>query len=152
MLFQQLTQKNAQNIAHRWRYKGEYARYNLHSDPSAQQEFMSQKLRKKNYFEILDDNRLFGYLQVEDKSDGYWINFGMRPELTGQGRGQTLITAIIEFIQENVGTEKPIMTAVGLVNERAIHLLRKNHFEEVKTRKFELDDGHHDYVILKRDW
>ena len=153
MKFQKLSQKNAQYIAHRWKYKDPIAaRYTLAKDPIAQQEFISQKLRKKNYYEVIDADRLFGYLQVEDKDDGLWITLGMRPEFIGQGKGQTFLDAILEFIREQHGIDKPLMLAVGLFNERAIHLFRKNKFYDIQTRKFNFDDGQHDYVVLRRDW
>lgn len=152
MIIQKLTQKNAQNIAYRWKYKAGDARYTLSKDPASQQEFVSQKLRKQNFFEVIDEGKLFGYLQVEDKEDGLWITFGMRPELTGQGRGQAFLDTIMDFIREKYGIDKPLMLAVGLFNERAIHLFKKNKFYDIQTRKFNFDEGRHDYVVLRRDW
>lgn len=152
MNFRKLSQKNAQNIAYRWRYKGNDAPYTMAKDPTSQQEFISQKLRKQNYYEVIDDNRLFGYLQVEDKDDGLWITFGMRPEMTGQGRGQAFLDAILEFVKDKYGIDKPLKLAVGLFNERAIHLFKKNQFYDIQTRKFNFADGRHDYVVLRRDW
>ncbi len=152
MIFRNLSQKNAQHIAYRWKYKGDHARYTLAKDPTSQQEMLSKKLRKKNFFEVIDEDKLFGYLQIEDKEDGLWLTFGMRPELTGQGRGQAFLDAILEFVKEKHGIDKPVLLAVGLFNERAIHLLRKNQFYDIQTRKFNLDDGIHDYVVLRRDW
>ena len=152
MKIQKLSQKNAQNIAYRWKYKDIYSGYTLTTDQNALQEFISQKLRKNNYFEIIDDNKLVGYLHVEEKDDGIWISFGMRPELTGQRKGQEFLESIMEYVHDTYGIDKPLLLAVNLFNERAIHLFRKNKFYEIQTRKFNMKDGQFDYVVLRRDW
>lgn len=152
MKFQKLSQRNAQHIAYRWKYKDIYSGYSLSKDQNALQEFISQKLRKQNYYEIIDENKLIGYLHVEEKDDGIWVNFGMRPDRTGQGKGQEFLDGITQFVHDTFGIDKPLMLAVSLFNERAIHLFKKNKFYDIQTRKFNMKDGQFDYVVLRRDW
>lgn len=153
MKFQKLSQRNAQHIAYRWKYKDIYAAYNMTGDPSGMQEFISEKLRRNNYFEILDDkNQLIGYFSLEEKEDAWWLTVGMRPEMTGKGSGTEFLQSIIDFIHEQKGIDKSLKLAVSLWNERAIYLFQKLGFYEIATRKFNTNGGKFDYMILRRDW
>lgn len=137
-----------------WKYLKPYDFYNNILTPDAIVELLSEK-----YYVILDENNeLIGFFctgrsaQVpagelvgvynEDCVD---IGLGMKPELTGKGRGYGFLLNILTFVKEkHIG--KDIRLTVATFNKRAIHLYEKAGF--IKQREFSNDDA--DLITMKK--
>ncbi|MGZ4485669.1 MAG: GNAT family N-acetyltransferase [Nocardioidaceae bacterium] len=126
-----------------WRYPGPWAVYDSTGplDPA------------EGYWAVVDDaGELVGFAcfgvearvsGLEERAGVLDVGVGMRPDLTGQGRGVPFSEAVFAHGREVA----PRMRAVVQQwNERSVRLLRRLGFEET---------GHHDvgqtrYVVLER--
>ena len=64
--------------------------------------------------------------------DAVDIGTGMRPELTGQGRGAALVRLLIDEAKRRA-PDKPLRTTIASFNERAQRLVRKAGFQEIEV-------------------
>lgn len=114
----------------RWTYPKPYDIYSFESSQSVLDEFINE-----GYCSIYQDSDLIGYYctgksaQVPaDKSKEIYKNdnyidfgLGMKPQLTGIGKGSDFFSFIIECIK-NEYPDKKLRLTVAQFNKRAIHL------------------------------
>lgn len=75
------------------------------------------------------------------------IGLGMRPELTGQGRGRSFIDAVVEFAR--VG-DMPLRVTIAVANLRAIRVWSNAGFREVQRfASPELILGSNEFLVLE---
>lgn len=129
-----------------WKYPKPYDIYNNILTTDAILELLSNK-----YYVILDKNdSLIGFFctgrsaQVPAgdsvgvyKEECVDIGIGMKPELTGKGKGYDFFSYILTFVKE-FHKGKDIRLTVAIFNERAIHLYEKAGF--IKQGEFAKDD------------
>jgi ribosomal-protein-alanine N-acetyltransferase len=139
--FEPMSEENAHAVLE-WRYEPPYSPYN--PDPGEFGEWLRLLLDPGNfYYSILNEKgELAGYCcfgndarvpgGIYDNEDVLDVGLGMRPDLTGQGRGYDFLNAILEFAR---GEFSPAMfqVTVAAFNERAIHLYGKAGFKPVHT-------------------
>lgn len=125
-----MTEERAREVLS-WTYAPPYDWYNLPNSPEALEE-----IRSSSYYAVVDaSNRMTGFFctgasaQVPNESYGYGgdyidIGIGMKPELTGQGRGYSFFAAVTDYIERTYG-RKPQRVTVADFNERAIRLYAK---------------------------
>ncbi len=123
----------------KWIYPKPYEIYSFDGSQSAIDEFINE-----GYCSIYQDSDLIGYYctgksaQVptdeskEIYSNDNYIDFGlgMKPQLTGIGKGRDFLTFIIERIKKEYPHKKLRLT-VALFNKRAIHLYQSFGFKEI---------------------
>ena len=138
-----------------WKYPKPYDFYNNILTADAIIQLLSNK-----YYVILDENNaLIGFFCTgrsaqapagdsvgvynEDCVD---IGLGMKPELTGKGKGYDFFSYILTFVEENhQGSD--IRLTVATFNERAIHLYEKAGF--IKHGSFSNDEA--DFITMRRE-
>ena len=93
-------------------------------------------------------------MRIEDWNETYAgdveVGIGLRPELTGRGRGEPFRRAQLDYASQQ--WQPPLFRLhVAAWNERAIRLYRRLGFEEVarETRRFELV-GEHEFIRKER--
>ena len=129
--FMIMTQKQAETIAFTWHYENEYSFYNLEADKEDLEEFLDGERRGSSVFAVLEEDELVAFLSVNMVEPGKVdIGLGMRPDLTGKGKGAEFMKAGIVFIQSEWKPEK-ITLSVASFNERAIKVYEKTGFTEV---------------------
>ncbi|WP_341457194.1 GNAT family N-acetyltransferase [Oceanobacillus zhaokaii] len=142
LLIQKMTENYAIEILC-WKYQKPYDFYNHVLTSDAILELLTNK-----YFVVLDKyNQLIGYfctgksarVPAGERLDAYNgkfvdVGIGMKPELTGKGKGFEFFSTILSFIEENYNNN-PIRLTVAAFNERAIHLYEKLGF--VKNTEFQ---------------
>ena len=65
-----LTQANADQIARKWHYNGQYSFYDMENDPEDLEEIITPKLRGNKYYQVLNDkDELVGYFCLERLSE-----------------------------------------------------------------------------------
>jgi len=116
-----LNERNAELIAECWRYPEPYEFYN--ADHRRYRKYKEDNEERKHYFQVTADGSLVGYFHV--KTDDRFVNldFKMKPELCGQGRGKQFLNAIEKYLQR----KQKGQTIVGDVlssDERAQTLLK----------------------------
>lgn len=129
-----------------WRYPGPWAIYDSPGaiDPA------------EGFWAVLDeDGEVAGYAcfgvearvpGLEERSGVLDVGVGMRPGLTGQGRGREFATAVLEHGRAVTGARR-LRAVVQAWNARSRALLGRLDFEETGTH----DVGELRYVVYERD-
>ncbi|WP_053362395.1 GNAT family N-acetyltransferase [Bacillus sp. FJAT-27251] len=135
-----------------WQYDAPYDFYNNKLTADGLKEMLENQ-----YYAVLDQNdKLFGFFCIGDAAKvpigiqlgGYSeefidIGIGMKPELTGQGYGNTFFSFILGHIQDNFN-DGPIRLTVAKFNQRAIHLYEKFGF----VKKMEFKKGSTAFITM----
>ena len=146
-----LTQANADQIARKWHYGGQYSFYDMENDPEDFEEIITPRLRANKYYQVLNDkDELVGYFCLERLSeDKVEAGLGLRPDLTGQGLGLNFVKEIEEFIQDNF-TYKIIVLSVASFNKRAIKVYQRAGFKIGGSKLQKSNDGVYEFINLSK--
>lgn len=125
--------EEAQEIV-KWRYGSPYSRYDMSDDVEDIQELMDG-----TYFSAKNlENELIGFFcfglnaqinainkqAVYSDQSALDIGLGLRPDLTGQGKGEDFLMAGIQFAEKHYTFQK-LRLSVAAFNKRAISLYEK---------------------------
>jgi RimJ/RimL family protein N-acetyltransferase len=144
------TEAHAHEVAC-WRYLPPYDFYDLASDPD-DEAAMHDPARASHYRAVLaeGDGRLDAFWYFDWPEDVVEVGIGLRPDLTGGGRGEAFLSAQLAYAAR---TWQPATFRLFVVawNERAIRLYERLGFREVgrETRRFELV-GEHEFIRMER--
>ncbi|WP_010199910.1 GNAT family N-acetyltransferase [Bacillus sp. m3-13] len=131
--FEKMTQEQAEEIAHNWHYDGEYSFYDMEADEEDLAEFLDRKARGNSMFAVMIEDELIGFFNVSQAAANvYDIGLGMRPDLTGNGRGMEFLHAGMDFVQSRFTVDK-ITLSVATFNKRAIKVYRQVGFKDMDT-------------------
>jgi [ribosomal protein S18]-alanine N-acetyltransferase len=148
--FSVLTQEQAKDIVFNWHYDAEYSFYDMEADKEDLEEFLNPEERGNSTFAVTKENELVAFFSFSEVADGTFdIGLGMRPDLTGKGKGLEFLRASINFIQKEYKPEK-ITLSVAAFNQRAIKLYRKVGFKDVET--FLQDTNGNTFEFLKMEY
>lgn len=146
--FEKMTQEQAEEIAHNWHYDGEYAFYDMEADEEDLAEFLDRKARGNSMFAVMIDDELIGFFSVSQASANvYDIGLGMRPDLTGNGRGTEFLHASMKFVQSRFTVDK-ITLSVATFNQRAIKVYRKVGFKDVDTFMQDINGSTYEFLRM----
>ena len=148
MIIKKMEQPEAVEIADRWKYDGEYAFYDMTADPEDYEEIVTPEKRGNRYFSVFDGDDLTGFFCVEQDGADVEIGLGLRPGLTGQGRGKAFLEEILRFVRENYSFEKIKLDVVSF-NQRAIKVYERAGFLKTGTAKVSTNGGDYDFVIME---
>lgn len=132
----------------KWEYEEPYSFYNM----GGSQEVIEELLDGSYYTVKKENEEIFGYFcfgisaqvpegnkyNVYREKDKIDIGLGMKPELTGQGKGIEFIRKGLEFAKKKYPTSK-IRLTVAIFNKRAIKTYENVGFEKDNT--FEIKRG-----------
>jgi [ribosomal protein S18]-alanine N-acetyltransferase len=148
--FVPMNEAYATEIVNTWKYENEYAIYDYINEAD---HMLDAEAWGRGIFAILNqDGALVGELSIEflDEEEEFtpyaafsnrelinrrelWIGFGMRPDLTGQGRGVAFVTACVRYAVEHYQyCGEYVRLGVAMFNERARKAYAKAGFEVVK--------------------
>lgn len=133
-----------------WHYEPPWDFYDLASDPGDAAE-MRDPAQSGKYRAVLDEKGLLeAFWYFARHGDTVDVGIGLRPDLTGEGRGEGFLRAELDYASERWQPET-FRLFVAAWNERAIRLYRRLGFREVdrETRRFELV-GEHEFVRMER--
>ncbi len=110
-----------------WRYEPPYDFYDLDSDEGDQNEFLDPANWGNEQFAVLDrKEELVGFFSFKVQSHAVIIGLGMRPDLTGQGRGSAFVEEGITFGAKILDLQSPVVVLeVAAFNRRAIKVYEK---------------------------
>ena len=145
---EKMDQQSAREIADRWKYPGEYAFYDMTADPEDYEEIVTPEKRGDRYFSVFSGNELTGFFCVEQEGPDIEIGLGLRPDLTGQGRGGIFLAEILGFIEEDYACES-IRLHVASFNQRAIKVYKRAGFVETGTTKIPTNGGIYDFTTME---
>lgn len=148
--FEVMTQEQAQDITFNWHYDGEYSFYDMEADKEDLDEFLDPGKRGNSMYAVINNNELIGFFSVKkEKEKTFDIGLGMRPDLTGRGKGLEFLKASIEFVENEYKPEK-ITLSVATFNQRAIKVYRKFGFNDINT--FIQDTNGSTFEFLKMEY
>lgn len=138
LFFHPLTEAEAQAMLH-WRYRGEYAIYNMADEPT-ENDVAFLLDRANGYYGINNEHGEFiafccfgedGQVPGGDyTAPALDIGLGLRPDLTGQGVGTSLLAAILDFAQEHLAPSD-LRATIAAFNLRSQRIFAKHGFREI---------------------
>lgn len=144
--FYPMTQQQAEEIAHNWHYDGEYSFYDIEADREDLEEFLDPEQRGKNYYIVTSGDKIAGFFSYHTvDSQTVDIGLGMKPSLTGGGRGREFVDAGLNFAIKSFNPSR-ITLSVAAFNERAIKVYEKAGF--VRGETFMQDTNGSSYEFL----
>jgi RimJ/RimL family protein N-acetyltransferase len=135
--FRPLTREDAEQIAG-WRYQGEYSLYDIPEEQRAAAiDYMTDP--SSGYFGAHDDGALMAFVSMgpDGRVPGWSydesaldVGAGVRPDLTGQGRGTSFLRRALAFAESRAGGV-PLRATIASWNERALKATERNGFARV---------------------
>lgn len=136
-----------------WQYEPPYDFYNNLEEVSLQHFLHPQN----NFYKIVDENNeLVGYCsfgqdgQVTDgdyRDQALDVGMGIRPDLTGQGKGVEYANAVLEFA-DRLLKPKAFRVTIAAFNKRALQVWQKLGFEHQQS--FERKSDVMQFIVLVR--
>jgi len=135
-----------------WRYPDEYSFYNADADLDDLAELLDPSEWGRRYFaaDELDGHTLAGLLVVKLTGSVAEIGLGLRPDLTGQGLGESFLRACLRFASAALGAQRYTL-AVAAFNRRAIAVYERAGFVEVERFEHATNGGRHAFIRMARD-
>jgi len=126
----------AKTITTTWAYGGQFAIYD-YTKPDEAAHVSDPGNWGTRVFAVLDGaGDLIGECTITrdlDPDDELWFGFGLRPNLTGQGRGPEFVDACVKFaVDFHQYPGEFIRLGVAAFNKRAIRCYQKAGFEEFR--------------------
>ncbi|AQQ52614.1 hypothetical protein B0X71_05550 [Planococcus lenghuensis] len=148
--FLTMTQQEAQEIAFKWHYDGQYAFYDMEADRGDLEEFLDPAERKGIVFAAYMAGALAGFISItRQDAETIELGLGMRPDLTGRGLGSSFLAAGLAFAKAHFSFFR-VTLAVAAFNMRAIRLYEKYGFSQTAVFKQQTNGGEYDF--LKMDY
>lgn len=140
-----------------WQYEPPYDFYN-YSQEDASASLLQHLLHPQNsFYSILDENNeLIAYCsfgqdgQVTNgdyRDQALDIGMGIRPDLTGRGKGIEYANAVLEFA-DNLFKPKAFRVTLAAFNQRALRVWQKLEFEHQQS--FERESDGMQFIVLVR--
>lgn len=131
-----------------WRYDPPYDFYDMDSDPEDLALF-TNPTNWDGYYAVFDgDGERVGFFSFEMDADTLEIGLGMRPDLTGDGHGQSFVEAGLAFAREEYDPAA-FSLSVAAFNERAISVYEAVGFERVETFLQATNGGEYPFVRMR---
>ncbi|MBN4909371.1 GNAT family N-acetyltransferase [Mammaliicoccus sciuri] len=144
-----MNQDEAEEIANSWKYPEPYSFYNLTEDIEDYNEILDPTKRGDNFFTVQKDNTLIGYFCIELTNNSVSLGLGMKPNLTGNGKGKEFLEYIINFIRSKYNINK-ITLAVVDFNKRAFKVYRKSGFVVTGESKNPTNGGIYNFINMEK--
>jgi ribosomal-protein-alanine N-acetyltransferase len=143
-----MTEADAHAVAS-WRYPGEYAFYDADADPDDLAALLDPAGWGTRYFAVDAGGELVGQLAFKLQDGVAEIGLGLRPDLTGHGRGLAFVVAAMRFATQALGATG-FTLAVAAFNDRAIRVYARAGFEEIERYAHATNGGVHDFIRMAR--
>ncbi|MCS5428320.1 GNAT family N-acetyltransferase [Staphylococcus aureus] len=144
-----MKQDEAMEIADLWKYPEPYSFYNLTEDIEDYNEIIDPNERKDRFFSIQEDNSLIGYFCIEMSNNSVSLGLGMKPDLTGNGKGKEFLTYIINFIKNKYNVKK-ITLSVADFNTRAFKVYRNSGFVVTGESENQSNGGVYNFINMEK--
>jgi RimJ/RimL family protein N-acetyltransferase len=139
----------------RWRYEPPYDIYNLEDSTETIQYALDPQF---NFFAMRDEyGELVGFCSFGEDGqvpggdysrDALDMGMGIRPDLTGQGKGVDFVLAVLNFARCKFAPRQFRVT-IAAFNKRAQRVWKKNGFTPVQT--FNHQASEREFIIMTRD-
>lgn len=150
--FEPMNAADAEQLTH-WHYQPPYQMYNSTSDLALIPSFIDPQ---NAYYSIIKNGELVAFCCFgkeakvpggDYRQEALDIGLGVRPDLTGQGRGHMYIADVLNFARSKFDATHFRIT-VAAFNERALKVWKKAGFQQVQT--FQAQDNREPFIVLMR--
>lgn len=139
--------------AHRWRYPGEYAMYNLALEPLLIATLLRGPLSDAagvSYYAVaLDRDPLIGVFSMQHRKGDVEIGVGLRPDLNGRSLGLPYLLEGLELARARYHPQTFSLT-VATFNQRAITVYTRAGFIPGPLKSFTYQGKHYDEMTMRR--
>lgn len=147
-ILKKMTQTQAEDIASNWHYNDEYSFYDMDADEEDLVEFLDPNQRKESTFAVMNGQDIIGYFSFNRVDKGTIdIGLGLKPNLTGNGRGVEFLRAGLDFAKFTYNPDY-ITLSVATFNQRAIKVYKKVGFKEVQTFMQTTNGGCYEFLKM----
>ena len=149
-IFHLMKQKEAEEIANKWKYDGIYSFYDSTNDLEDYQILTDPKKRIDPHFSCYSENKFIGFYCIEIKEEKKVVlGLGLKPEFTGRGFGEIFVNAILDHILLNHETNEFILN-VAEFNKRAIKVYKKVGFIEIEKYLQKTNGGEYNFIKMQK--
>lgn len=114
-----------------WKYEGNDAYYNISDDDELLDEFLNP-FNWNHYVVIYESGELIAYCTYSPKNDVVEMSLVLRPDLIGQGRGEPLMSYVMNLAKERYEPKKFIFH-IPQYNKRALRATEKLGYKRTIT-------------------
>jgi ribosomal-protein-alanine N-acetyltransferase len=145
-----MVQADAEVVAG-WHYPEPFSFYDWTADEDDLAELLDPALRGEAYFAVEDDTgALVGHFSFKPEGRTLVVGLGLRPDLTGRGRGRSFLSAGLDFGRERFDPEE-FSLAVATFNERAIKVYERAGFAPMRVYMHETNGGSWEFLEMRRE-
>lgn len=151
-MFQPLDESDARAILS-WQYEPPYDFYNNSEEDTTLQHLLDPQ---NNFYGIFESSELVAYCSFgqdgqvaggDYRDQALDIGMGIRPNLTGRGKGIEYVNAILEFA-DTLFKPKVFRVTLAVFNKRALRVWQKLGFEHQQS--FERRSDGMQFIVLMR--
>ncbi len=147
--FRQMNEQDARAIAE-WHYDGPYAFYDWDRDADDLAELLNPPSWEEKYYAVLDgQSELAGFFGFTKEGETVEIGLGLRPDLTGKGKGVGLefVEAGLEFAKSKYAVSA-FRLRVATFNQRAIRVYEQAGFRPLRVFMHETNGGKYEFLEM----
>jgi [ribosomal protein S18]-alanine N-acetyltransferase len=136
--------------AGRWRYQGRYAIYDFDRPALVLTALLQRLLFQQVFYSVLDERgTLLGLFTFTRTGDTLEVGLGMRPDLTGKGRGLEFLEAGLAFARRRYAP-RHFALDVATFNERAQRVYMRAGFVPLRTFRRRTKAGWLEHIEMTR--
>lgn len=148
-IYENMTEKYAEEICYKWKYSGEYSFYDMTEDKEDLEEFLDPQ-NWDRYFVVKNSKKILGFFIYKIKDDSIFIGLGMKPEFTGRGFGKDFLLSNLSFLKKSVDcSDKKIRLCVAEFNKRAISLYKRVGFKPYMKYIQKTNGGEYPFIKME---
>ncbi len=147
--FRQMNEQDARVIAE-WHYEGPYTFYDWDQDADDLAELLNPRSWEGTYYAVFDgQGELAGFFTFMKDGETIEIGLGLRPDLTGKGKGVGLefVEAGLEFAKSKYAVSA-FRLRVATFNQRAIRVYEQTGFRPVRVFMQETNGGKYEFLEM----
>lgn len=149
LIFGPMTRDAARTIADTWKYPEPYHFYDATADDEDYEAFITPAQWPDRFWQVHHADDLVGFFTAEiTDADSCEIGLGLRPDLTGGGRGLDFLRAGLETLGDRPMSQR-VTLRVAAFNKRAISVYEAAGFTIVRTYLQPTNGGTFDFVDME---
>lgn len=145
-----MTVEVAQIIADDWKYPAPYDFYDATADMEDYKEFITPTQWPDRFWQVRHGEDLVGFFTADSGNDDRCeISLGLRPDLTGGGRGLSFLQAALALLEAEGLAQRPVVLSVAAFNLRAIKVYEAAGFTTVRTYSQPTNGSTYDFIEME---
>ena len=150
LTFTPMTVEAAQVIADHWKYPAPYDFYDATADMGDYKEFVTPAQWPDRFWQVRHHEDLVGFFTADTRDDDRCeISLGLRPDLTGGGRGLSFLQAALALLETEGLTQSPVTLSVAAFNQRATKVYEAAGFATIRTYTQATNGSTYDFIEME---